>query len=78
MANDPECGSDAFFFTYEVAVIATLNDGEGTFDDSIRFEVTFGPDCTGDMIFFGQEYASPQVYYITNPPTTDVFDVQLA
>lgn len=77
LSNDPECGSDAYFFTYEVAVIATLNDGEGTFDDSIRFQVTFGPDCTGDIVYFNQEYASPQVYYITNPPTTAVFDHQL-
>ncbi len=46
-------------------VIATLNDGAGTYDDSIRFSVTFGPDCSGDIIFFNQKYESPQRHLIT-------------
>lgn len=78
LANDPECTGDAYFFTYEVIVVATLNDGEGSFDDSTRFQVTFGPDCTGDMLNFDNLYADPQVYYITNPPVVAEFDHMLA
>lgn len=25
--SDPDCQGDAYFFSYEVAVVATLNDG---------------------------------------------------
>ena len=73
-AADPDCGADAFFYTYEVKVIATLNDGEGTFDDSITFSVTFGPDCSQDFVYFEKLYESPQIHYITSPPTTDTYD----
>lgn len=46
LANDSDCGGDAYFYSYEVAVVATLNDGVGTFNDELRFTVTFGPDCS--------------------------------
>jgi hypothetical protein len=46
------CNDAAYFFTYEVAVVATLNDGAATFDDSLRFMVTYGPDCSEDNLAF--------------------------
>ena len=51
-STGPECAGDAFFMHYEIAVVATLNDGAATSDDSLRFRVTFGPDCTNDALMF--------------------------
>lgn len=65
---DPHCSNDPFFFTYEVAVKATLNDGVGTSNQDLTFKVTFGPDCTGDEVTFTTPIPDLIEYYISIPP----------
>lgn len=73
-ATDSDCAGDAFFFSYEVAVVATLNDGELTSNDQLRFTVTFGPDCRNDQVSFRNPIDPVVVHYITGPPSQDVYD----
>jgi hypothetical protein len=73
--TDLDCKSTPFFFTYEVAVIATLNDGVNTSNSDLRFFVTFGPDCRLDTLKFNNAITSI-THYISSPPTEYRFDPQ--
>ena len=74
-ATDPDCKSTPFFFTYEVAVIATLNDGVNSSSNDLRFFVTFGPDCRQDTLKFNNAITSI-THYITSPPSETKYDPQ--
>lgn len=50
--TEPDCKGDAFFFSYQVAIRATLNDGQGTYNMDLKFQVTFGPNCENDIVYF--------------------------
>lgn len=54
--SDLECQGDAYFFSYDVIVVATLNDGEMTQNNDLRFTVTFGPDCRNDQVMHGTTF----------------------
>ena len=53
--------------------MATLNDGAQSSDNSLRFYVTFGPDCTNDALLFTGTLGA-QAYYIESVPQTKVID----
>lgn len=71
--TDPDCIGDAYFVTYEVAIVATLNDGAKTYDDSLRFYVTFGPDCREDTVMFTNTL-SQQDYFISATSGAELYD----
>lgn len=73
---DGECDGDAFFFTYEVMVVATLDDGARTSDDSLRFLVHYGPDCSADTLAFF-DMLGDQTYYVSSDSSEDIFDAGL-
>ena len=62
--EDPDCQGDPDFYSYEVQVIATLNDGQRTSNSDLVFSVTFGPDCTQDELTFLTPVPSPHAHFI--------------
>ena len=71
---DPDCSGLPFFITYEVAVIASLNDGYGSFNSDMMFDVTFAPDCRADTITFNNPFDASYSHLITSPPTSETLD----
>jgi len=75
--SDPECQGDAYFYSREVIIVATVNDGEQTSNSEVRFTVNFGPDCRNDYVTYNNVLLDI-THYITQPATVDSFDPQIS
>jgi len=56
--SDPECNVEVPYFKdpYTVVIIGTLNDMDAT-QATVEFDVTIGPDCDGDSVYYTQDIA---------------------